>query len=172
MKYKHKEYKVVEEYFDEEIEVKVDECWLENKLESVEIYCSNSKVLKFINSNLTLNAVTASIETEVYFAEKCVSRNNGVVCNEFSNPRHVYIIEKYNKQDIVVKLVFDPGESKVEMCLPSLDNMSVFCEKKIFREKIGEEIQTCKMIINDDGILPVPDFLSDEKGKSFTKKIR
>lgn len=169
MKYKCKEYKVVEEYLDEIIVVKVNEYWFKDKLEKAEIYCPNSKALKFMDSNLTVNAVNASIQTEIYCAEKYISKKKDVECNDFSIPRCVYIIEKYGKQDIVVKVVFDPSDSEVIVCHPSLDNMPVSYKKELFRKKIEEEVRTCEKAISYGVILPVSEcFLN----KDINKKVR
>lgn len=171
MRYRHNEYKVVEKYLDERIEVKVDECWHRGKLVNVEIYCLNSNMLSFFDSNLNLDIVNDLITKEVILAEKLISDKKDIPCFELSIPRDIYIVKKYGKQMIDIKLVVNLNENTVLMCLPSMDNMLISCEKDLIRDKIYREIKTCKMIINDGGILPVPEFLLEEKGKSFVKKI-
>lgn len=171
MRYRHNEYKVVEKYLDERIEVKVDECWHRGKLVNVEIYCLNSNMLSFFDSNLNLDIVNDLIIKEVILAEKLISDKKDIPCFDLSIPRDIYIVKKYGKQMIDIKLVVNLNENTVLMCLPSMDNMLISCEKGLIRDKIYREIKTCKMIINDGGILPVPEFLFEEKGKSFVKKI-
>ncbi len=171
MRYRHNEYKVVEKYLDERIEVKVDECWHRGKLVNVEIYCLNSNMLSFFDSNLNLDIVNDLITKEVILAEKLISDKKDIPCFDLSIPRDIYIVKKYGKQMIDIKLVVNLNENTVLMCLPSMDNMLISCEKGLIRDKIYREIKTCKMIINDGGILPVPEFLLEEKGKSFVKKI-
>jgi hypothetical protein len=171
MRYRHNEYKVVEKYLDERIEVKVDECWHRGKLVNVEIYCLNSNMLSFFDSNLNLDIVNDLITKEVILAEKLISDKKDIPCFDLSIPRDIYIVKKYGKQMIDIKLVVNLYENTVLMCLPSMDNMLISCERGLIRDKIYKEIKTCKMIINDGGILPVPEFLLEEKGKSFAKKI-
>ena len=171
MRYRHNEYKVVEEYLNEKIEVKVDECWHRGKLLNAEVYCLNSKMLNFLDSDLTPNVIDNLIAENILFAEKLISDSRNVIGNDLSVPREVYVVKEYERQMIDIKLIVNMNEDTIGMCLPSMDNEPVTYDKSLVRDKLCGEIKRCKMIINDGGILPTPDFLSDEKGKSFTKKI-
>ena len=171
MRYRHNEYKVVEEYLDEKIEVKVDECWHRGKLLNAEVYCLNSKMLSFLDSDLSADVIDNLIADNILFAEKLISDSHSVVCRDLLVPREVYVVKEYERQMIDIKLIVNMNEDTIGMCLPSMDNEPITYDKSLVRDKLCSEIKRCKMIINDGGILPTPDFLSDEKRNCFTKKI-
>jgi hypothetical protein len=171
MRYKHNEYKIVEKYLDRKIEVKVDECWHSGKLANAEIYCLNTKRLSFLDSDVSFDSIYDSVTNEVLIAEKLISDSCNVERVDLSVPREVYIVKEYGRQMIDIKFIVNLGNNTIGMCHPSMDNEPVLCDKNLIIDEIHKEIKSCMMVINDGGILPTPDFLSDEKGNCFTKKL-
>jgi hypothetical protein len=183
--YEYKKYKVIEEYFGEKIEVNVSECWSSEGIESADISCSHSTIFRGLGHSignyrpyeyggvigevikrLSVDDVHDAIFKEIYIAEESIARSKKKLHDNFENTRHFHVIVEYEGQEIGVTLMIKAGRKEIHIICPSTYMVSsVSMEDNKFRDKIIDEVEKCKELIDNGYVFPTPSRISKVKKK-------
>lgn len=183
--YEYKKYKVTEEYLGEKIEVNVSECWSSEGIESADISCSHSTIFRGLGHSignyrpyeyggvigevikrLSVDDVHDAIFKEIYIAEESIARSKKKEHDNFENTRHFHVIVEYEGQEIGVTLMIKAGRKEIHIICPSTYMVSsVSMEDNKFRDKIIDEVEKCKELIDNGYVFPTPSRISKVKKK-------
>lgn len=180
--YEYKKYKVTEEYLGEEIEVNVSECWSSGGIESADISCSHSTILRGLGHSignyrpyeyggvigevvkwLSVDDVHDAIFKEFYIAEESIAKSKKEDHDCFKSMRHLTVLVQYKNQEIPVKLTLKAGDTKVWII--RLDSLISHVSIDKFRDKVIEEVQRGKRMIDNGYVFGQPSKISKVKKK-------
>lgn len=180
--YEYKKYKVTEEYLGEEIEVNVSECWSSEGIESADISCSHSTIFRGLGHSignyrpyeyggvigevvkrLSVDDVHDAIFKEFYIAEESIAKSKKEEHDCFKSIRHLTVLVQYENQEIPVKLTLKAGDTKVWII--RLDSLISHVSIDKFRDKVIEEVQRGKRMIDNGYVFSKPGAFSKVKKK-------
>ena len=180
--YEYKKYKVTEKYLGKIIEVNVNECWSSEGIESAEISCSHSTIFRglghsignYIQSEsgviqgkivkrLSVDDVYDAIFKEIYFAEESIARSKKEEHDNFYCTRYLTVLVQYKNQEIPVNLMLKAGDTKVWII--RLDSLISYVSIDKFRDKVIEEVQRGKRMIDNGCVFSKPNVISKVKKK-------
>jgi len=181
--YEYKKYKVTEKYLGEEIEVNVSECWSSEGIESADISCSkynpifsgishkigNYKPYEYggvigeVIKRLSVDDVHDAIFKEFYIAEESIARSKKEEHDNFKSTRYPTVIAQYENQEIPIKLMLKAGDTKVWII--RLDSLISHVSIDKFRDKVIEEVQRGKRMIDNGYVFSKPSAFSKVKKK-------
>lgn len=180
--FEYKKYKVTEKYLGEEIEVNVSECWSNEGIESADISCSRSTIFRGLGHSignykpyeyggvigevvkcLSVDDVHDAIFKEFYIAEESIARSKKEEHDNFELRRYLTVLVQYENQEIPIQLMLKAGDTKVWII--RLDSLISNVSIDKFRDKVIEEVQRGKRMINNGYVFPKPGTLNKVKRK-------
>ncbi len=181
-KYEYKKYKVTEKYLGKIIEVNVSECWSNEGIESADVSCSHSTIFRglghsignYIQSEsgviqgkivkrLSVDDVYDAIFKEIYIAEESIARSKKEEHDNFEFRRYLTVLVQYENQEIPIQLMLKAGDTKVWII--RLDSLISHVSIDKFRDKVIEEVQRGKRMINNGYVFPKPGTFNKVKRK-------
>lgn len=176
-------YKVKEGYLGEIIEVNVSECWSSEGIESADIFCSkyspiftgishkigNYKPYEYggvigeVVKRLSVDDVHDAIFKEIYIAEKSITESKKEEHDNFKLTRYLTVLVQYKNQEMPIKLMLKTGDTKVWII--RLDSLISRVSIDNFRNKVIEEVQRGKRMIDNGYVFPKPGAFSKVKRK-------
>lgn len=169
--WEYKKYKVVEEYFGEKIVVSVEEKWSEDGIELADVSCPYNTALRelghsignYVQSEsgivkgeivkrLSVDDVHDAIFKEIYIAEKVIAESKKEKHDNFKSTRFLTVFVQYENQEIPIKLMLKSGDTKVWIICVDTRMECPSIEK--FRDKIVEEVQMGKRMIDNGYVFP------------------
>jgi hypothetical protein len=181
-----KKYKVKEEYMGKEIIVDVNETWKNGSIDSAMISCPGySSMIKGIShkvgnyrpceqggvigeiiKRLSVEDVHDAIMKEFLIAERSIASDKKQEHDNFENKRYFHVIVEYEDQEIAVALMIKAGRKEVHIICPSTYMVSsVSMEDNKFRDKIIDEVEKSKKLIDNGYVFPKPGKMSKVKKK-------
>ena len=180
--YEYKKYKVIEKYLGKIIEVNVSECWSSEGIESADISCSYNTILRSLGHSignyrpyeyggvigevvkrLSVDDVYDAIFKDVYIAEKSITESKKEEHDNFYCTRYLTVLVQYENQEIPVNLMLKAGDTKVWII--RLDSLISHVSIDKFRDKVIEEVQRGKKMIDNGYVFSKPNVISKVKKK-------
>ena len=180
--YVYKKYKVSEEYLGKKIEVNVSECWSNEGIESADLSCSHSTIFRGLGhrvgnyrpyeyggvigevvKRLSVEDVHDAIFKEIYIAEKSIAESKKEIHDDFKLTRYLTVLVQYENQEIPVNFMLKAGDTKVFII--RLDSLISHVSIDKFRNKVIEEVQRGKRMIDNGYVFPKPSKISKVKKK-------
>ena len=181
-----KKYKVKEEYMGKEIIVDVNETWKNGNIDSAMISCpSYSSMIRSIGHRvgnyrpceqggvigeiirrLSVSDVHDAIMKEFLIAERSIASDKKQEHDNFENRRYFHVIVEYEDQEISVALMLKSGRGEAHIICPSTYMVSsVSMEGNKFRDKIIDEVEKSKKLIDNGYVFPKSSKISKVKRK-------
>ena len=180
--YEYKKYKVIEKYLGKKIEVNVSECWSSEGIESADVSCSYNTILRSLGHSienykpyeyggvigevvkrLSVDDVHDAIFKEIYIAEESIARSKKEKHDDFKSTRYLTVLVQYENQEIPVELMLKAGDTKVWII--RLDSLISHVSIDKFRDKVIEEVQRGKRMIDNGYVFSKPSKISKVKKK-------
>lgn len=181
-----KKYEIKEEYMGKEIVVSVNETWKNGQINHASISCLGySPIIRGIGhkvgnyrpceyggvvgeiiKRLSVSDVHDAIMKEFLIAERSIATDKHKEHDDFINTRHFHVIVDYCGQEISIGLMLRSGRKEAHIICPSTALVaSITMEDNKFRDKIINELEKCKELIDNGYVFPKPSKMSKVKRK-------
>ena len=181
-----KKYEIKEEYMGKEIVVSVNETWKNGNIDSAMISCpSYSSMIRSIGhrvgnyrpceqggvigeiiKRLSVSDVHDAIMKEFLIAERSIATDKHKEHDNFINTRYFHVIVDYCGQEISIGLMLKSGKKEAHIICPSTSLVSsITMEDNKFRDKIINELEKCKELVDNGYVFPKPSKINRVKKK-------
>ena len=178
-----KKYELKEEYMGKEIVVSVNETWKNGQIDHASISClgyspmirgighkvGNYRSCEYggvvgeIIKRLSVDDVHDAIMKEFLIAERSIARSKKEEHDNFKSTRYLTVLVQYENQEIPVELMLKAGDTKVWII--RLDSLISHVSIDKFRDKVIEEVQRGKRMIDNGYVFSTPSKISKVKKK-------